>query len=100
MPATIIRRASVSPRAKPFATRKSASVGKRARHTPARRNFSLAAAVLFLSMLNIMTLLLYYNLFAQAPQGLGYSAIRAGLSLLPLSLALRRRTPVSMSRSR
>ncbi len=54
----------------------------------AKRNFSIAAAVLFLSMLNIMTLLLYYNLVAQAPAGLGYSAVRAGLSLLPLSLAL------------
>jgi len=54
----------------------------------ARRDFALAAALLFLSMLNIMTLLLYYNLFAQAADGLGYSAIRAGLSLLPLSLAL------------
>jgi DHA2 family multidrug resistance protein-like MFS transporter len=31
---------------------------------------------------------LYYNLFAQAPEGLGMSAIAAALSLLPLSAAL------------
>ncbi len=54
----------------------------------AQRRFGLAAALLFLSMCNIMTLLLYYNLFAQAATGLGYSAIRTGLSLLPLSIAL------------
>jgi MFS transporter, DHA2 family, multidrug resistance protein len=35
-----------------------------------------------------MALLLYFNLFAQAPEGLGMSAIAAGLSLMPLSLAL------------
>jgi len=54
----------------------------------ARRNFALAVGVQFVSMFNIMTLLLYYNLFAQAAQGLAFSAIEAGLSLLPLSLAL------------
>jgi MFS family permease len=35
-----------------------------------------------------MTLLLYYNLFAQAPKGLGMTAVAAGFSLLPLSVAL------------
>ena len=35
-----------------------------------------------------MTLLLYYNLFAQSAGGLGLSAVMAGLSLLPLSVAL------------
>jgi MFS family permease len=54
----------------------------------ARRGFAFAAAVLFFSMLNIMTLLLYYNLYAQGAQGLGYSPVDAGLSLLPLSVAL------------
>jgi len=39
-------------------------------------------------MFGIMTLLLHYNLYAQAPEGLGMSAIAAGLSLLPLSAAL------------
>jgi MFS family permease len=39
-------------------------------------------------MFDIMTLLLYYNLFAQAPNGLGMSAVAAGSSLLPLSAAL------------
>ncbi len=39
-------------------------------------------------MFDIMTLLLYYNLFAQSADGLGMSAVAAGLSLLPLSVAL------------
>ena len=39
-------------------------------------------------MFDIMTLLLYYNLFAQSVEGLGMSAVAAGLSLLPLSVAL------------
>jgi hypothetical protein len=42
----------------------------------------------FLLMLDIMTLLLYYNLFAQAPDGLGKTPVAAGLSLMPLSVAL------------
>ena len=54
----------------------------------AERSFAIAAALLLLSMFNIMTLLLYYNLYAQSPKGLAYSPIDAGLSLLPLSLAL------------
>ncbi|KRR24851.1 hypothetical protein CQ14_05820 [Bradyrhizobium lablabi] len=54
----------------------------------ANRNFAIAAGLLFLVMFDIMTLLLYYNLFAQSADGLGMSAIAAGLSLLPLSIAL------------
>jgi MFS family permease len=54
----------------------------------ANRNFAVAAGLLFLVMFDIMTLLLYYNLFAQSADGLGQSAIAAGLSLLPLSVAL------------
>ncbi|MCA6118184.1 MFS transporter [Bradyrhizobium sp. WSM 1738] len=54
----------------------------------ANRNFAIAAGLLFLVMFDIMTLLLYYNLFAQSADGLGLSAIAAGLSLLPLSIAL------------
>ncbi|MEH2624514.1 DHA2 family multidrug resistance protein-like MFS transporter [Bradyrhizobium sp. AZCC 1719] len=54
----------------------------------ANRNFAIAAGLLFLVMFDIMTLLLYYNLFAQAADGLGMSAVAAGLSLVPLSIAL------------
>ena len=54
----------------------------------ANRNFAIAAGLLFLVMFDIMTLLLYYNLFAQSAGGLGISAVGAGLSLLPLSVAL------------
>ena len=39
-------------------------------------------------MFDIMALLLYYNLFAQSPTGLAMTPIMAGLSLLPLSVAL------------
>jgi MFS family permease len=52
------------------------------------RTFALACGLVFLLMFDIMTLLLYYNLFAQAGDGLGMSAVAAGLSLLPLSVAL------------
>jgi DHA2 family multidrug resistance protein-like MFS transporter len=54
----------------------------------ANRHFAVAAGLLFLVMSSIMTLLLYYNLFAQSAGGLGLSAVMAGLSLLPLSAAL------------
>ncbi|WFU16003.1 MFS transporter [Bradyrhizobium sp. CB3481] len=54
----------------------------------ANRNFAIAAGLLFLVMFDIMTLLLYYNLFVQSLDGLGMSPIGAGLSLVPLSLAL------------
>ena len=54
----------------------------------ANPGFAIAAGLLFLVMFDIMTLLLYYNLFAQSAAGLGLSAIGAGLSLLPLSIAL------------
>ena len=52
------------------------------------RNFAISAGLLFLVMFDIMTLLLYYNLIAQSADGLGMSAVEAGLSLLPLSVAL------------
>ena len=52
------------------------------------RNFALACLLAFLLMFDIMTILLYYNLFAQAPDGLGLTAVAAGLSLMPLSVAL------------
>jgi MFS family permease len=53
-----------------------------------KRNFALACMLAFLLMFDIMALLLYYNLFAQAPDGLGRTAVAAGLSLMPLSAAL------------
>jgi MFS family permease len=54
----------------------------------ANPRFAIAAGLLFLVMLDIMTLLLYYNLFAQSADGLGLSAVAAGLSLVPLSITL------------
>ncbi|MFO0995034.1 MAG: MFS transporter, partial [Alphaproteobacteria bacterium] len=54
----------------------------------AHRRFALAMALGALSMFNILSLLLYYNLYAQAADGLGMSAVRAGLSLVPLSVTL------------
>src|SRR3981189_2903371 len=51
------------------------------------RNFALACLLAFLLMFDIMTILLYYNLFAQAPDGLDMTAVAAGLSLMPLSVA-------------
>ena len=53
----------------------------------ANRDFLLACLLGFLLMFDIMTLLLYYNIFAQGRDGLGLSAVGAGLSLVPLSLA-------------
>jgi hypothetical protein len=41
-----------------------------------------------LSMFSIMSLLLYFNLYAQSREGLGLTALQAGTSLLPLSAAL------------
>jgi MFS family permease len=54
----------------------------------ANETFAISAGLLFLVMFDIMTLLLYFNLFAQSADGLGLSAVAAGLSLLPLSIAL------------
>ncbi len=53
----------------------------------ANPSFAIAAGLLFLVMFDIMTLLLYYNLFAQSAD-LGLSAVAAGLSLVPLSITL------------
>jgi MFS family permease len=52
------------------------------------RNFALACALVFLLMSDILGILLYYNLFAQSPDGLGRTPIAAGFSLMPLSAAL------------
>jgi MFS family permease len=53
-----------------------------------RRRFVMGAAIGSLSMFSIMTLLLYFNLYAQSRDGLGLSALEAGAALLPLSAAL------------
>ena len=60
------------------------------------RNFALACTLAFLLMGDIMAVLLYYNIFAQAPDGasdgaqhgLGLTPVAAGLSLMPLSVGL------------
>ena len=54
----------------------------------ARREFVMGLAIGSLSMFSIMSLLLYFNLYAQSPQGLGLTALEAGTALLPLCAAL------------
>jgi predicted MFS family arabinose efflux permease len=54
----------------------------------ARRGFVIGVAIGSLSMFSIMSLLLYFNLYAQSREGLGLTALEAGASLLPLSAAL------------
>ena len=50
--------------------------------------FVMGVAIGSLAMFSIMSLLLYFNLYAQSPEGLGLTALEAGASLLPLSAAL------------
>jgi predicted MFS family arabinose efflux permease len=52
------------------------------------RDFALGCALVFFLMFDILTLLLYFNMFAQAADGLGLSAVAAGFALVPLSVAL------------
>jgi len=69
----------------------------------ARRKFVMGVVIGSLSMFSIISLLLYFNLYAQSPaglgpeglgpeglgsEGLGLTALEAGASLLPLSVAL------------
>jgi predicted MFS family arabinose efflux permease len=54
----------------------------------ARRGFVMGVVVGSLSMFSIMSLLLYYNLYAQNREGFDFTALEAGASLLPLSAAL------------
>jgi MFS family permease len=54
----------------------------------ARGGFVMGVAIGSLSMFSIMSLLLYFNLYAQSRDGLGLTALEAGASLLPLSAAL------------
>ena len=53
-----------------------------------RRAFVMGVAVGSLAMFSIMSLLLYFNLYAQSPEGLGLTPLEAGAALLPLSAAL------------
>ena len=54
----------------------------------ARREFVMGVALGSLSMFSFMSVLLYFNLYAQSRGGLGLTALEAGASLLPLSAAL------------
>jgi MFS family permease len=54
----------------------------------ARREFAMGVAVGSLSMFSILSLLLYFNLYAQSRSGLGFTALEAGAALLPLGMAL------------
>jgi hypothetical protein len=53
-----------------------------------QRDFVMGLAIGSLSMFTIMSLLLYFNLYAQSPEGLGLTPLEAGASLLPLSVSL------------
>lgn len=53
-----------------------------------RRSFVMGVVIGSLSMFSIMSLLLYFNLYAQSAGGLGLTAFEAGAALLPLSAAL------------
>jgi MFS family permease len=53
-----------------------------------RRDFVLGVSLAALSMFGIMSLLLYFNLYAQSESGLGLTALQAGAALLPLSATL------------
>jgi MFS family permease len=54
----------------------------------ARRGFVLGVAIGSLAMFSILSLLLYFNLYAQSREGLGLTALEAGALLLPLSAAM------------
>ncbi len=53
-----------------------------------QRRFVMGVAIGSLAMFSIMSLLLYFNLYAQSREGLGLTALEAGAALLPLSAAL------------
>ena len=53
-----------------------------------QREFVIGVAIGSLSMFSIMSLLLYFNLYAQSRNGLGLTALEAGSLLLPLSVTL------------
>jgi predicted MFS family arabinose efflux permease len=60
-----------------------------------RREFVIGVAIGALSMFSIMSLLLYFNLYAQSRDGLGLTALEAGASLLPLSATLLALAPLA-----
>ncbi len=53
-----------------------------------RRGFVMGVAIGSLSLFSTMSLLLYFNLYAQRKDGLDVNAIQAGLLLVPLGVAL------------
>jgi MFS family permease len=53
-----------------------------------RRNFLLGVSLGAISMFGIMSLLLYFNLYAQDKVGLGLTALQSGAAILPLSATL------------
>lgn len=53
-----------------------------------RREFVIGSVIGALAMLCIISLLLYFNLYAQSPLGLGLTPLEAGAMLLPLGAAL------------
>jgi EmrB/QacA subfamily drug resistance transporter len=52
------------------------------------RAFATGTVIASLSMMSILSLLLYYNLYAQSPEGLALTPLEAGASLLPLCVTL------------
>jgi MFS family permease len=54
----------------------------------AQRRFVMGVVIGSQSMFSIMSLLLYFNLYAQSREGLGLTALEAGALLLPLSASL------------
>jgi MFS family permease len=54
----------------------------------AEGEFVRAVALASIAMSSVLALLLFYNLDAQSPTGLGLTPVGAGLSLLPLSVGL------------
>jgi MFS family permease len=53
-----------------------------------QRGFVMGLAIGSIAMFSIMSLLLYFNLYAQSREGLDLTALEAGAALLPLSAAL------------
>src|SRR5262249_42747375 len=53
----------------------------------ARRSFVMGLAIGSLSMFSIMSLLLYFHLYAQSRQGLGLTALEAGAALLGFAVS-------------
>lgn len=54
----------------------------------ARPGFVMGVVIGSLAMFSIMSLVLYFNLYAQSRDGLGFTALEAGAALLPLGATL------------